>query len=403
MKNQGVWVTRIVMLAICAFVVAYMGYHVVSALTVPVRTQTAILYKTEETAAFSGLVVRDEAAIELPSGFMEFKVAEGEKVARSQVIAVTYPDSSAMRLNEDIRAVEARLEQLEYIASHSASSADATNLEGEIRESLAGIMSCAADGQVYAAREQALALKSSLFRREYAFGNLDGLPETIESLRLQAESLRQQASEASGQVRAPAAGVFSPNTDGLEETLTPQSMDGLTPEELESLLKRPQIAPVRDKGKLVYGMKWYLVTELPEDAAPAAGNRADMRFDGAFEHPMTVDSVDKGQGGVCRVVFSCAEELSRVVSSRRLSGEIILSQSEGIRVPKEAMRSDGEGTFVYCVVLSQVKRKPVTILHGVDRENFFLVEYRPGSSKNLLPGDEMIIAGKELYDGKVIR
>lgn len=390
------------MLAVFAFVVAYMGYHIVSALSVPVRTQTAILYKTEETAAFSGLVIRDEAAIELPSGFMEFKVAEGEKVAKNQVIAVTYSDSSAISVNGDIRALEARLEQLEYISAHSDSSADAAGLERDIQNTLARIMSSASAGQVSALRDDALELKSSLFRREYAYGSLDGLPGMIESLRLQIESLQQKVSGVTGQVRSPAAGVFSPNTDGLEERLTPQSMKELTSGELSELLKLHESSSQSGKGKLVYGMNWYLMTELPEDSAPVQGSGADLRLGDTFERRVTVHSVAKQRDGMRTVIFSCGEELSRVISSRRLTGEIILSRSEGIRVPKEAIRSDEDGAFVYCVVLSQVKRKAVTIIHDVDRENYFLVEYKPGSSRNLLPGDEMIVAGKDLYDGKVI-
>ena len=227
MKNQGVWITRIIMLAIFVFVVAYMGYHVVSALSDPVRTHTAILYKTEETAAFRGLVIRDEAALALPSGFLEFKVAEGEKVAKNQVIATIYTDPSTMRINEELLSLEARLGQFLYMESRSESSTSIAELDRNIQRSLTGIMGCASDGHILELKDHALEFKYSLFRREYAYGGLTGLSETIDELTLEIESLKQRSLIAESQFAVASAGLFSPYADGLEGRLSPNSMERL--------------------------------------------------------------------------------------------------------------------------------------------------------------------------------
>jgi len=390
------------MLAIFIFVVAYMGYHVVSALSVPIRTNTAVLYKTEETAALSGLIARDEAVFELPSGLMEFRVAEGERVAQNQVIAVTYSDSSAMRIHDEIRRLEARLEQLEYVESHSTVAASVSELEQSIQQNLISVMSSASSGHIRQLREEALELKAALFRREYAFGNLTDLSEAISELDLRLKSVQLQVSGIESYVVSPAAGLFSPRTDGLEARLSPSSMDKLPSEELKEILKKPASIRNTGKGKLVYGIDWYLITELDENITPSVGGTSDLRFSDGHELCMRVYSSEKQNDDTQRVIFSCSEELVRVISSRWISGELILSRSEGIRVPKEAIRSDEEGVFVYCAVISQVKRKPVSIIHEVDRDNYYLVEYNPGSTANLLPGDEMIVAGKDLYDGKIL-
>lgn len=404
MKNQGLWIMRIVALAIGMFVVAYMGYHVVSALTVPLRTVTANIMKTEETAAFSGVVIRDEAAIELPSGLVELQVAEGEKVSKNQVIAVMYADATTMQVNERIRTLESRLEQLEYIQSRSASSTDSATLEAEIMDSLIGVMAAAADGEILRLHDDALALKSTLFRREYAYGNLEDLAPMISGLTAEIDGLKTQVSSVTEKYTAPAAGVFGATTDGLEESLSPQTMGELTGADVERLSDSQSARQTSGRGKLVYGLRWHLMLTLDADTADRLGSAALVRFDDMSEREMRVDSVRKQGEGDSVVALSSDAGLAEVVSARSLSGDLIISRYEGVRVPKEAVRVDENGeAFVYCLVLSQVKKKTVNIIREVDRENYFLVEYQPGSANNLLPGDEMVVAGKELYDGKVIR
>ena len=307
------------MLAIFVFVMAYMGYHVVSALSVPIRTNTAILYKTEETAALSGLVVRDEATIELPSGFMEFRVAEGERVAKNQVIAVTYSDPSAMRIHDEALRLEARLKHLEYVESRGESTVSASELERMIQESLIRVMSSASTGRIHQLRGDALELKTSLFRREYAFGNLTGLPEAISELKIRLESLQLQASGVEGYVRSPATGLFCPRSDGLEAKLSPTSMSSLTSAEVKELLKSPEFAHNAGIGKLVFGMDWFLVAELESNIAPSEGSTSEIRLSDGHELRMKVHSSEKLSDDARKVIFSCSSKLS--------SGQVIFTSS----------------------------------------------------------------------------
>jgi len=48
-------------------------------------------------------------------------------------------------------------------------------------------------------------------------------------------------------------------------------------------------------------------------------------------------------------------------------------------------------------------RKDVNLYGELERDNYYLAEYYPGESGALLPGDEIIVAGKGLSDGRVLR
>ena len=94
--------------------------------------------------------------------------------------------------------------------------------------------------------------------------------------------------------------------------------------------------------------------------------------------------------------------------------QVIFTAYSGIRIPTEALRSgyvtqDSEGNLVsqeglgvYCVVGMKARFKPVELVHR--GEEFVLVTSGEISSESqrLRPGDTVIVAAENLYDGKVL-
>ena len=115
------------------------------------------------------------------------------------------------------------------------------------------------------------------------------------------------------------------------------------------------------------------------------------------------------------VVFEGKTYLSRLTLLRQQSAQVVWDSTEGIRVPKEALRmekvtvnSEGErvteeATGVYCVVGMEARFKPVEVVYN--GSSFLLVRSAaPEDRENLRlrPGDEVIITANGLYDGKVV-
>ena len=100
---------------------------------------------------------------------------------------------------------------------------------------------------------------------------------------------------------------------------------------------------------------------------------------------------------------------------RQQRARIITGSVEGIRVPKEALRAEkttqtqeggtvkSDGTGVYCVVGMEARFKPVEVVYS--GESFAIVRANAPADKErirLRPGDEVIVAARGLYDGKVV-
>lgn len=125
---------------------------------------------------------------------------------------------------------------------------------------------------------------------------------------------------------------------------------------------------------------------------------------------MRVERIGLPEGGRVSVILSSTHYLSDTTLLRRQTVEIVYSSITGIRVPKNALLQDEEGQWgVYVVVGPQAEFKPVTIVG--DNLDYYLVQPLVGATdldkntakKALRPGDEIIIRGEGLFDGKVVR
>lgn len=403
MKNQGFWITRIVALAVCVFVIFYMGYHIFSSFSDPIRTVTAVLTETSETLPVNGVVIRDEDVLPLPSGIIELTAAESERVSAGQVIAVTY-QSEAARSNS--RALQEKIERrdlLSYIATYSGIVTDTEALDSELRSRAAALLSDISGGSLSDLSEQGVELKALLFRQAHFYEGAAILTPLINQLNEEIDALSASVASASASMKADRPGLFSPLTDGLEDVWTPDTpftVSGFT----ELSARRP--APSDGtKGRLVRGWTWRFACLIPAYEAKTLAGNVTIRFTEGLTCSMTPVLVSEEEDGQCVVTFSSEKYIDRVISMRRLQGELIYTDYEGVRVPQDGLRFDNEtnGYYVYCLVLGRVVRKNIALYDTIARDNYYLAEYDPGVGGALLPGDEIITEGKELFDGKVIQ
>ena len=166
-------------------------------------------------------------------------------------------------------------------------------------------------------------------------------------------------------------------------------------------------------GRMITGETWRFVTALR--AADAArlqkGQSLYLRTATGvdFDLDVTVERVGREENGRAVVVLRGDSHLAYVTLLREQSAELILARYEGLRIPKNALRVDENGSSgVYCRVGLSACLKPVEVIW--QGEDYCLVKpsgvETTRESQRLLytlrAGDEVIISANDLYDGKVI-
>ena len=402
--KQGKFYTKLILWIFLAAVLCYFGYAIFSAVYAPLTTVTAIEYEAGNGSYTTGYVVREETVVRSTYGITALVVSEGEKVSRGQVLATGYRDESAQARQEELEELEQQEKQLTYASSYSADTADQAVLDSEISAQLIDMSQYLARGDMNSVSDRTAALKGLIIRRMSTEAENAALDQQIADLRAQIAALQSDADYDTTVVAAGQSGYFSGTVDGYESVLTVDSLQTMTAQELESL--EPREVPDDAVGKLITDNTWYYVTVVPADqlAGVKTGDTAPVTFASQFYEsiPMTVERLGQEEQGGRLLVLSCDKYIQNATLLRQQSADIVFSTYAGLRVPKEAIRVNENGSVgVYVLEGSNAVWKSVNILH--DNGETYVVELNKSSVNNLWPGDEIIVTGRDLYDGKVVR
>ncbi len=402
--KQGNTYTKVILWIFLAAVVCYFGYSVFSSFYSPLTTASAIVYEAGTGSYTTGFVVRDEQIVRSSYGITTMVVSEGERVSKGQTMATGYRSSDAQERQAQMAELESQLEQLQYAASYSGDAADQALLDSEIQSQLLTMSKYVARRDFNSAPDRSASLKGLVLRRMSSEEDNAAMNARREQLSQQLDALLEDASGDTMTVNAEHSGFFSGTVDGYESVLTPQILQSISLDEFLNI--QPNQIPNDAVGKLISGIDWYYVTQVPtaQTEGVEVGDTVPVNFasDLYEELLMTVDRLGEDQDGSRLLVLSCDAYMQDVTLLRQQSADIVFTSYRGLRVPKEAIRVNEQmqpGVFV--LEGNAAVWKSISILY--DNGESYVVELNKVSTDNLWPGDEIIVDGKNLYDGKVVR
>ena len=389
-QQQGTIFSKIAMPIVIVAIVVYLICSAWVGIRDPYQVTVAYTDTMETSVDAAGWVVRSEQPVAGAEGVVQLKRGQGEKVAKGKEIAVVYQDETYVENQEELLQVKNDLSALQY-ATYSESPSG-TALEDQMLSAMTSLRTAASSGNYSSLSEQTETYRKLVLRREYLLSSEATAAMTQAAADLQAryDDLQSYQSGATS-IKAQESGLFSSYVDGYETLLTPDKLDGLSPKDLAAF---SQLTPSTDAnvlGKLVTDSIWYYAVTVPGDCV--------TRF------AMEVFQVGEVQEDQVVIVLRSSQDDDKAEDLRQESGRVIFYSSEGIRVPKEALRVSKDGERgVYVVVSQKARFRPVKIL--AEDENSYLVKADPTDEEDtriLRAGDEIVLASEELYDGKVVR
>lgn len=407
--------TKLMMAVIVLIVLIYFGMNFAAYLMDPYSFTVAYTYTTNHAVTVSGYVVRQEEPLTAAGDFVYFSRAEGERVSRGGSVALVYDTQDALDAANTVRNLEEQLSQLLYARSLAAGIQSTISLDTEVSTALATFHTIRAGGSLTAMEDAAAAVRTAALRYSYAYTGTDELDRSISEMQARIADLSASISSATTAVRATHSGLFSSLVDGYETVLTPDILETMTPEDYRS------IAPTESTGigKLVYGSKWYFVTLLHDADAKnlSVGQSVTLRFPSGLDRDLTlsIDRISASDGGQQLIVLSSDRDLALTTLLRRQNVQLIFASYTGIRVPRSTVRIEWESVTaedgtekkvqvygVYTRWGNTARFKKVEILWQEDEYMLVRSIEENAPTRQLRPGDEVITAAEELYDGKVI-
>ena len=405
--NKSSIFSRLAMPLVIAAIVVYLICSAWMGMRDPFEFTVAYTDTMETSVDTAGWVVRSEVAVTGGEGMVQLKREEGEKVGKGQELAVVYQDESYVEKQEELLKTQANLSALQYATYDQSPSG--VILDDQMLTAMTDLRTASSSGNYTSLSEQTETYRKLVLRREFLVSSEATAEMTQAANDLQAKYDQLQAGQAQATtVTAPSSGLFSSYVDGYESLLTPDDLEGLSPKDLAAFSQLTPQTETNCLGKLVTNVAWYYAITVPGDVIGrfSVGGDVDVFFDSLSQtFPMEVDNVGEVQQGEAVVILRSTQNDAQAENLRQESGRVIFYSSEGIRVPKEALRINEDGERgVYVVVSQKARFRPVEIL--AEDETSYLVKAAPTNEEDtriLKEGDEIVLAAEDLYDGKVVR
>ena len=421
--KQSTLTTKIMTAILVLGVVVYLAIYLIQGWNDALVTTPAYAASVNVGIEAGGIVVREESLIPGSGTFVDLVPNEGERVSTGETVAILYSDASGLDTRQEIKTLTAELEQLSYALSSGTSSTDTSKLDSSVIQSIIHLRALSVSDDLSSLEDSTLNLRTMVFKRDYTYGDSGaaaGIATLIREKQEQLAALQSSLSRVSTSIRTHDTGVFSGVADGYETLISPESVRTMTPSQLTALLEGEVAPPADTVGKLITSSTWYFAAVLPGE--DAIGLTEGKRYTISFSHDwfgdveMTLEQISDKENDQVLALFSSRTNLSDTTLIRRQTVDIVTRRLDGIRVPRQALRviteevtdpetgkvSVVQRTGVYTVVGSQAEFQEVHVLYT--DENFYLVSpVDEDSPRRLRAGDDIILAGRGIYDGKVVR
>lgn len=392
-------------IAIILLLVLFLGYQYLNSFYSSVLTESAIYYEYTDGITAEAIIMRNEENVEAEQiGTLHFNVSDGEKIAKDGIIANIYGSEAASTAATQISALEERIALIEELEVYNDITAiDLKVLNSRIDAALNEFIIGNADGNFEGGEETLASLLTLMTRKQMVMGEKTDFTSVKATLNEQIASLKAQALNPKGSIKADRAGYFVSNVDGYEQVYNPDDLSLFTPEYIKNT--KPEAVNKNVIGKIVYDYKWYIasVITVSDSMFYKIGDIVTLQTE-SISNPKINVSVEKiilsADGDDATIIFSSNQMGGDIASMRNTKITIIKNEYKGLKIPGKALRVvNGErGVFV----VSGIEANFVKIDVIYQDDEYAICELNISDESKLRLYDEIIVKGKNIYDGKIV-
>jgi hypothetical protein len=390
----------LIVLILAAFIVRQVFYFFYK----PISTQTAVYRTTNDGFEITGVVIRNETYVtSSKNGVLHFMIDDGNRVSKNGTIANIYKNEDASITLSQIDSIEKKIEDIENIISFNnieASNLDVANVN--VDTGLDNLILSASHGNFYDVDDSCDSLLSALNRRQAILGENTDFTKQLALLNAEYEVLQNSLSNPIGKIKSEESGYFLTKVDGYENSFNTENLSEISPDFLNNLSKKE--IPEKVIGKIVSDYEWFIAANISISKSlnfkvgETVAIHTDLKSAPILDVKVNkINISDDGTNAV--IIFSCNNINSELASIRTASFKVVKKEYSGLYVPKKALRVVDSVRGVYVISGMQIKFKPINILYTGDS---YIICEKTNKNGDLRLYDQVVVKGKNLYDGKII-
>ena len=399
------WIKRMLIALLAAVMLTFVGVQVYMVFFNNYRTQVATSWVMGNSVTTKGLLIRDEEVIQAQhSGYYDYTIENGSKISGGEEIAKVYQSADDLLKMKQIEQLTETQRILSSVSAGNITNPDTLN--NQIYTLICQMNKNFSLGDFSSMTTYKTGLLAYICRREASVGEEISFDEEVASIQSQIDQLQSSVGSYSVE-NAVQSGYFVSGTDGYESTLTPDSLDSLTIDTVNEILSLEHIETEENSfGKVVTDFDWYvaIVVNQKDPAWLAEGKTVSVSFNGLMENSIQATVQRQStQGDKCLVILRCSVINSDLVGLRTQSVTVSSANQSGIRVPADAVHIVDGQKGVYVLSNSKAVFKKIEVMVDTGEDLLCKVVSGEDNADYLQIYDEIIVSGRDLYNGKQIK
>ncbi len=417
-------IIRIAATAAALFFIFYIAFQFYVSSIEKVETVTVYEQTVNNSIFTQGFFIREEQYIENSvTGTVVPVATDGKKVSNGNTVAIAFGSDDDAATYTRINMLRAELERYEKLRAVSPSSAiDTKTMDSLISGSVSGLMDGILSGELDTLTGGYSELRDSIIKKQLLLGKAISFDDIINGIKDELAILESKTI-SSKEILADGSGYYINTVDGFENIYDYKHITEITPENATALLEcKPATVPENVMGKLVTGFKWYIVCvlDIEQIGELTIGKKVTVDFPYASTDKLStkVAAVNVSGADKAAVVFECNTMNEELANMRLEDVELIFNTVKGFKIPNSAVREENGVKGVYILRSSLVTFREINIVWSDDEYVLSADPPKPDTTgktqaqkdeiEAALPDnqvrqyDEVIVKGKDLYDGKTI-
>ena len=397
---------RVLKIIVIAFAVVFIGHQLYFSFYSPITTESAEYYVADEGITAKATVIRNETVVlSNTAGSHHFCIQNGARIAKNGVLADIYGSDADSLAVSKLDSLNERISDLEEITGYNdTSAADISLIKQDVVDSINNFVKIASTGDYFGADEYEKDLLFSINRMQFVTGETTDFSGQLEALKAEREKLSSNLPSPVASLRSESSGYYISSVDGLENVLTTERLDEVTPEKLSEL--KPEKTEGNLVGKIVSDDDWCFAVSV--SIGEASKYKVDdellikLKIKDNSQIPVKVKKINvSSKSGKAVVIMSCLQMNKELASIRTVDVGIVSKEYKGLKLSRRALRVVDGNSGVYVVSGMSLKFVKVDVIYSTD--DFVICKQEKTDNKTVLRlYDEVVVKGKNLYEGKII-
>lgn len=361
-------------------------------------TEEAVITTINENISFDGVVVRNETVVNYSgNGVIDYLYPDGSKVKADDAVAEVYNSEDQILAKQKVQQLESEIDKL-----GKAQNPGTTNfvqpeviknrIDGEYKQMLTKIVK--GDYSQLGDDKSELLMTMNIY--DVVTKSETSYDSRLSELTSEKNKQSSAASSSKDTIKANKTGYFVSTADGYESQLSMDNIDSITETQINEIVKATPQKPAGVVGKIFDSYSCKIVGVMKADKRVAEGMYLKLAMSASKNiYDVYVESVKNCDDDKIIVVMSCDRLDEELASTRVASSMIVFDEYTGIKVPRKAIRFNGDQKGVYVILGKDITFKKIDVIYEGDD---FVLSRNTDEQDHLLLFDQILLENVKSED-----